>query len=179
MGRERPSYHGAVLGEYLAQMAESATGFLPEDCCATCAFRRGCMTNQMASTGLVAFKCAMGVDPDAFACHHGMKDGEPTKICAGWLAAQAAEWDDIKNFSEQLTASLGAIPNPDPIRTAFDAWIERVDPAGTLNDYQRGRLYLRHYGTSAYPGDGEGQGTERPQVEGDRSRNAAPSEGEG
>jgi hypothetical protein len=155
MARERPSTHGAIVGEALAQIAESVTGALPKDCCATCAFRRGCMTNQMASTGLVAWKCAIGADPDPFACHHGMVDGEPTKVCAGWLAAKVADFEDVKRISAEMLAKVNALPDdgldPDPVREAFDAWIERVDPDHSMDDYRRGRLYLRHYGTDTYP----------------------------
>lgn len=142
--RERPSTHGAIVGEALAKIAESVTGELPRDCCATCAFRRGCMTNQMASTVLDAFKCATGVDPSGFACHHGMKDGEATKICAGWLAAQLAEFETVKAICGDMVEALQARSEDDhdPIREAFDAWIAEVDPEGRLNDYQRGRLYL-------------------------------------
>lgn len=142
--RERPSRHGAILGEALARIAESVPGAM-DGCCATCAFRRGCMTNQMASTGLVAFKCATGADPAGFACHHGMKDGEPTKICAGWLACRLAEFETVKEVSAWLTDQLAALHegDHDPIREAFDAWIAEVDPDGRLNDYERGRMYLR------------------------------------
>lgn len=145
MSRERPSTHGAILGEALARIAESVTGELPQECCATCAFRRGCMTNLMASTGLVAFACAVGADPDPFACHHGMKDGEPTKICAGWLACQLADFDTVKAVGAWLTGQLARLGDgqPDPIREAVDAWLARVDPADRLDDYQRGRLYLK------------------------------------
>ena len=31
----------------------------------------------------------------------------------------------------------------DAIRERFDAWIARIDPNGELDDYQRGRLWLR------------------------------------
>lgn len=147
MARERPSTHGAIVGEALTAIATSITGKLPEDCCATCAFRPGCMTNQMASTALVAFKCAVGADSSAFACHHGMKDGEPTKVCAGWLASQLVDFDVVKEITGRMAQALSARRegDPDPIREAFDAWIEQVDPTGTLNDYQRGRLYLKSF----------------------------------
>lgn len=32
---------------------------------------------------------------------------------------------------------------PDTVRAAYDAWISRIDPLGTMDDYQRGRLWLR------------------------------------
>lgn len=146
MARERPSHHGLVVGEALTAIASSVSGSLPEACCATCAFRPGTMTNQMASTVLVAFKCAIGTDPSPFGCHHGMVDGEPQKACAGWVASQLADFDVVKAITEQMKARLDALPkDADPIRDAFDAWIAEVDPTGALNDYQRGRLYLKHF----------------------------------
>lgn len=145
MERERPSTHGAIVGAALTRIAESVTGSLPEDCCATCAFRPETMTNQMASTVLTAFKCVVGTDPSVFACHHGMTDGEPSKVCAGWLACEAAEFETVKAVVGDMVDALAKISegDPDPIREAFDRWIAAVDPDGSLNDYQRGRLYLK------------------------------------
>lgn len=147
MARDRPSTHGAIVGEALTKIVESVSGSLPASCCSTCAFRPETMTNQMAATVLVAFKCAVGTDPDPFACHHGMKDGEPTKVCAGWLASQLADFDAVKRISGEMVEKLAAISDTetDPVRDRFDAWIAEVDPEGRLNDYQRGRLYLRAF----------------------------------
>lgn len=150
--RERPSSYGARVGAAIAEIASSVTGTLPSGCCATCAFRPGCMTNQMAATTLIAFKCAVGADPSPFGCHHGMKDGEPQKPCAGWLASQVADFDTVKEIAGRLAEDLKAIPTgPDVVREKFDAWIAKVDPAGAMNDYERGRLYLKAFPVATTP----------------------------
>jgi hypothetical protein len=153
-GRDKPSYHGLVLGKALAALAEAGRAQLPElpDMCATCAFRPDCMTSQMAATGLTAFNCAVGVDDSPFGCHHGMKDGEPTKRCVGHLAARAAPFERLKAILAQLGEDLGSIPDPDPVRAEFDAWIARVDPDDRMDDYQRGRMWLRARLTPSIPG---------------------------
>lgn len=143
--RERPSTHGQIVGQALTAIVTSVFGELPKDCCATCAFRPETMTNQMAATTLTAYKCAIGADPNPFGCHHGMKDGEPVKACAGWLVSQLADFDKVREIAEQVAKQLDAraLDAPDPIREAFDAWIAEVDPDGTMDDYQRGRAYLK------------------------------------
>lgn len=101
------------------------------------------MTNQMAGTGLEALKCATGADPAPFGCHHGMKDGQPNKVCAGWLAALVAPPEVVAAVGDRLLAAINSLEGPDEVREAFDAWIAKVDPDNRLDDYQRGRLYLR------------------------------------
>ena len=144
--RERPSRHGALLGEVLAALADEGRRHAPElpEMCATCAFRSGCMTNQMASTGIVALNCILGIDTDRFACHHGMRDGDPQKLCAGYIAALLAPWDFTVQAMELLTEQLAvARDKPDTIRAEFDAWIAEVDPHNRMDDYQRGRAFFR------------------------------------
>lgn len=149
--RARPSSYGAALGKHLAGIAQA--GYAMRDdlppMCSTCAFREGCMTNQMGETALVAFKCAIGADPDRFACHHGMKDGQPVRLCAGYLAAKCAPWDAVKAASHAMT--LIDVNAPDTVRQAFDAWAAMVDPENRLDDYQRGRLYLKAVADEARP----------------------------
>lgn len=144
-GRDRPSRHGAFLGRALAKLAEAGRAIEPTlpDMCATCAFREGCMTNQMAATGLQALNCSIGVDPALFCCHHGLKDGEPTRVCAGYAAARLAPFETVKAVTAELVQNLDGASGPDEIRADFDAWIAEADPDGRLNDYERGRLYLR------------------------------------
>lgn len=150
MSREHPSRHGAIVGHALAQLEQAgraaADAELPP-MCATCAFRPGCMTNLMAATVLEAFKCAVGADDSLFVCHHGMTDGEPSRVCAGWVAAQLAEFETVKAICGQVAGGLANLheDGPDPIREAFDLWISTVDPDGKLDDYQRGRLFLRAF----------------------------------
>lgn len=142
--RDRPSRHGALLGEALALLAErgrlEAPPELPEPCL-TCAFRQGCMTNQMASTGLVALNCTLGIDPDNFACHHGLKDGEPTRLCAGFIAAKLAPFSFAQDVLVDLNRRLNAQEGPDQVRAAFDAWLAEVDPERKMNDYQLARVH--------------------------------------
>jgi hypothetical protein len=143
--RDRPSRHGAILGAALARIEAEGRRFGPDlpDCCATCAFRPGCMTNMMAATGLTALNVLLGIDGEAFACHHGMKDGQPTKLCAGYAAAKLAPFEFVMAEIAAMHDELGAPPSHDAIRAEFDAWIARVDPDGMLDDYARGRLFLR------------------------------------
>lgn len=143
--RDRPRGDGVILGRAIAELAEAGRRNQPDlpDPCATCAFRVGCMTNTMPATVLDAFRCATGADPAVFGCHHGMAAGQPTRKCAGWLAAQAADWPDVDRVMSDLAAKLDALPDRDLVRDRYDAWIARIDPHGDLDDYQRGRLWLR------------------------------------
>lgn len=143
--RDRPSRHGVLLGKALAFMAEIGRKRAPDlpETCATCAFRDGSMPNQMASTGLLALNCVLNVDPDDFACHHGMKDGEPTKLCAGYLASRVAPFRAVKGAIEALNNALAAQSGPDDVRAEFDAWWDEIDPQRTMDAYQLGRAWLR------------------------------------
>lgn len=145
--RDRPSRLGAILGEALADIAKAGRSGIPDfpEMCATCAFRPGCMTNQMGGTQKAALDVLMGIDGDAFACHHGMKEGEPTKICAGYLAAMNAPRSVAQSAIETAKARMDAATGPDEIRAAFDEWIAKVDPNNQMDDYQRGRLWLRDF----------------------------------
>lgn len=142
--RERPSRHGALLGEALAAMAEAGrvASTVPIGApCLTCAFRPGCMTNQMAATGVVALNCTIGIDPDEFACHHGMQDGQPIRLCNGYLAAKLAPFDFMKSTLREMYERLSVQIGPDEIRAAFDAWRQAADPDGKMDDYQLARAY--------------------------------------
>jgi hypothetical protein len=143
--RDRPRGDGAVIGKALSALADAGRLVQPDlpDPCATCAFRLGCMTNTLPATVLIAFQCATGVDDAPFGCHHGMVEGQPAKKCAGWMAAQAADWPEVQEISARMMAELDALPEQDTIRSATDEWLARVDPEGRLDDYQRGRLWLR------------------------------------
>lgn len=142
--RERPSAHGAILGEALSALAQAgAVGTdLLSGMCATCAFRDGCMTNQMAATGQIALNCALGIDQDDFGCHHGLRSGEPTKLCAGWAAARRTPFKVVKATLATVKTRLDAL-GPDQIRAEFDAWAAEVDPQSQMDDYHRARLYAR------------------------------------
>lgn len=144
----RPSRHGMLLGMTLAKLAEAGRRGFPgklDDCCLTCAFRPGTLPNQSAGTGKAAFDCVIGLDKDRFACHHGMKDGEPSKICAGYVAARLAPWSLTKEIVTALHAALEEIDDtPDNIRAEFDAWLERSgsDPSDI---YALARAYAKDH----------------------------------
>lgn len=110
--------------------------------CATCAFREGSMPNQMAATGLTAMHCALGTDPDPFGCHHGMKAGEPSKLCVGYLAAQRAPFEAWKQGMSDMLATMPSDEN-DAIRADFDRWRAAIDPDRKLDVYQLGRAFAR------------------------------------
>lgn len=122
------------------------------------------MTNQMAATGLQALNCVLGIDTDRFACHHGMIDGEPTKLCAGYVAALLAPFEATQVALEWLREALGSTSGPDEVRAEFDAWITQVDPQHLMDDYQRGRAFLRArpLGTPTPSSDGEGEAKAKP-----------------
>lgn len=151
---QKPSDHGAALGAVVSKLADAGYALRPDlpERCATCAFKPGVMPNQMASTLLDAYRCVLGIDTDAFACHHGMTEGQPTKLCGGYLAALAAPWTVVKAATEELKIKLDDISaNPgrrDEVREAYDAWVAVADPEGRLNAYQLAREHLKTLKTS-------------------------------
>src|SRR5262249_37877034 len=124
---------------------ELAATDIPE-MCLTCAFREGCMTNKMAATGIVALNCVLGVDKDAFACHHGMRDGQPSRLCAGYLAAKHVPSSAAKELLSDIYQTLVTQGGPDTEREAFNAWLDEVDPHRVMDDYQLARLYAHERG---------------------------------
>jgi hypothetical protein len=145
---DRPTRHGKILGNFLRLMAETGRTLpggneIPESCL-TCAFSPGTMPNISAGTGMVAFNCVVGINEDDFACHHGMKEGEPTKLCAGYLAALLVPFDLMKQAMFNLNEELNAMDtSPDELRIAFDAWRATIDPEMKLDVYQLGREYAK------------------------------------
>lgn len=145
--QDRPSQHGALLGQALSLLAlagrKDFPGDLPE-ACLTCAFREGTQPNQSAGTGMLALNCVLGIDKDRFACHHGMKNGHPSKICIGYIAARLAPWSFTKDVLASVLRDLAEIEGgPDEVRAAFDAWLAGADPAGKLDVYQQARAFER------------------------------------
>ncbi len=162
--RERPSNHGKILGHALALIAMAGRRDAPfelPDMCATCAFREGCMTNQMAATGKVALDCVLGIDKDLFACHHGMKDGSPSKICVGYVAARLAPWSIMVEILNTLKADLDERPDTDEVRAAFDAWLDEVDPQRKMNDYELARAYTKRSPSPGFRDAGGGRWRDR------------------
>lgn len=156
---DRPSIHGKMLGKALALFAEigrrAAPMPIPEPCL-TCAFREGTMPNQTAGTGKVALDCVLRIDTDRFACHHGMKDGDPQKLCAGWIAAMLAPFSEVKEILAAFQDELAEIEDqPDEVRAAFDAWLNRADPERRLDVYQAAREYAKSQTSAFAPADGK------------------------
>lgn len=140
----RPSKHGAILGDALALLAMAGRKDAPmeiPECCLTCAFRPGTLPNATAETGKMALDCVLGIDKDRFACHHGMKEGAPRKLCAGYVAAVLAPWSFTKEVIAAVHADMGKIAEPDEVRAAFDVWLAETDPQGAMDVYQLARAY--------------------------------------
>lgn len=92
----RPSEEGRALGKEMARLTDLAEA---EDLkrfpkqrwrCGTCAFRLGTIPNGCTATMMDAVKCMVEGLP--FMCHESPKgrSGEPTQVCAGWMAGQGA-----------------------------------------------------------------------------------------
>jgi hypothetical protein len=111
---DRPSAHGAILGD--------------------------------------ALNIVLGIDDAEFGCHHGLKDGKPTRLCAGALAAKQAPFPVLKSIVSTLKQRLTALDGPDHVRAEFDEWVKRHDPEGRLDVYQQARLFARQQ--SADPAQG-------------------------
>lgn len=137
-----------MLGEVLALLADIGRRDAPfpiPEACLTCAFRRGTSPNQSAGTGKMALDCVLGIDRDRFACHHGMKEGEPSKLCVGYVAARLAPFSQVKEILAAFYDELVEIGDgPDEVRAAFDAWIDRADPERKMDVYEAARAYARH-----------------------------------
>lgn len=84
-----PTPEGAELGRHLARFAdqEEAKFADPPKRCHDCAFRAGTIPNGCEQTLMDAVKCTFEGEP--FYCHNGMRDGEPTRLCAGYLLLRA------------------------------------------------------------------------------------------
>jgi hypothetical protein len=143
--REKPSRHGKMLGDALALLAAAGRKDAPmpiPECCLTCAFRPGAMPNEMAGTEKSALDCTLGIDRDRFACHHGMKAGQPSRLCFGYVAAILAPWSFTKEVMNALKDDLDSMGDgPDEVRAAFDVWLAKTDPQGTMDQYQLARAY--------------------------------------
>lgn len=155
---DRPSRHGKMLGEALALLADLGRHEAPmpiPDSCLTCAFRRGSMPNQTAGTGKMALDCVLGIDRDRFACHHGMKDGEPSKLCVGAIAARCAPFSKVKEILAAFRDELDALSDDDTdgVRQTFDAWLDAADPDRMMDVYQAARVYAKHIAESGTPGE--------------------------
>jgi hypothetical protein len=145
--KDKPSLHGKMLGEALAAMADLGRRDAPmviPPCCGTCAFRRGAMPNLMAGTGKLALDCVLGIDRDRFACHHDMKNGEPKRICFGYVAALLAPYSEVREIITALYEQLRGVDNTaDQVSAAFDTWLEGAAPERRMDVYELARQYAK------------------------------------
>ena len=144
---DRLSLHGQMMGKAFLLIEaigrRDAPMPIPETCL-TCAFREGSMPNMTAGTGIVALNCVLRIDTDRFACHHGMKDGEPRRLCAGYIAAMLAPYSQVKEILAAFHKELADIEKqPDHVRAAFDKWLSLADPDRNLDVYQAAREYAK------------------------------------
>lgn len=144
-GPDRPSRHGAILGEALSKVAKAGDDGIMELACSTCAFKEGTVPNQTAGTGSLALNCVLGIDDAGFACHHGMKEDWPTKLCAGYVAAQNASWEVTKALIADVAPRLAAMEGPDQVRADYDAWLVLHDPDEKMDVYEIARLYAKTF----------------------------------
>lgn len=146
---DRPSRHGKLLGAALSTISAIGRRDAPmpiPDCCLTCAFREGTLPNETAGTGKIALDIVLGIDRDRFACHHDMKDGQPKKICVGYIAALLAPFSEVRAILEAFYDELKQIDDttPDDVRLAFDAWLHIADPDQRMDVYEAARAYAKH-----------------------------------
>lgn len=88
----------------------------------------------------MALDCVLRIDRDRFACHHGMKEGEPKKLCAGYVAALLAPFSEVKEILAAFRDELAGIDDGnDEVRAAFDKWIDRSDPEHKMDVYEAAR----------------------------------------
>lgn len=145
---DKPSSYGAILGDALALIAAAGRRDLPPgttigDACLTCAFREGALPNRMGGTTKMALDCVLGLDRDRFACHHGMKGGEPKRLCAGYVAAMMAPFSFVKEVIASAHKDVAAFEDgaPDPVRDDYVRWLSALDPDGKMDVYQIARAY--------------------------------------
>jgi len=86
-----PTDEGRALGAEIARLVDNdearvrAAGLPVPPRCGDCATRLGTPPNGCAPTLMDFVKCAAEGEP--FMCHVGAVDGEPARICGGWLLA--------------------------------------------------------------------------------------------
>lgn len=145
--RGGPSAHGAALGAALSRIEQAgravaeANGIAIPPKCRSCAFRLGSLPNQCAETTVEAMWAACGTQ--GFACHHGLDaDGQPTLDCAGLAAVEHAPFNALKYELCNVNVPEYA-EGADPVRQAYEAWLQTADPDNRLDDIQRAALYAR------------------------------------
>ena len=103
-----PTPEGREAGAHLARLSDATEaeliaffGGLPPVCvrCADCACRLGTNPNGSPQTIVDFVQCLQDKEP--FYCHLGIaEDGEPKRVCGGWLSAMVDLSDPAPTESE-------------------------------------------------------------------------------
>lgn len=128
----------AKLGAAMADLAEKYRRPDDPDPCLTCGLRKGTLANMNNRTMLDAMNVLLGLDGDCFGCHHGMDGDGPTRLCAQYVAARRASFDDLK---AAFTGLLDGNPEADQVAAYVTAWADQHDPDRKMDNYQLGRLW--------------------------------------
>lgn len=112
MAPQKTSQHGRILGSAFADIADKLAPLHPEvpDRCKTCAYRHGTIPNAMAGTLVEALNCTLGIDPNPFGCHHTLKDGKPTELCAGYFLLSVFGVEEVKAVLPSVVEQLDSLP---------------------------------------------------------------------
>jgi hypothetical protein len=92
-------------------------------------------------TMIDAMNVVAGIDGDAFGCHHGMDDGQPTRPCINWLIATRASRNEVLAAIQSVVIPPNDDPENDPVGVYVTAWAQQHDPDRKLDSYQLARLW--------------------------------------
>lgn len=139
--RRGTSTGAARLGAALADLVDKHR--LPGDLdpCSTCGLKKGTLPNIAGQTMIDAMNVLAGTDGDAFGCHHGMDDGQPTRACVNWLIATRASRGEVLAAIQSVVIPPNDDPENDPVGTYVTKWAAEHDPERKLDSYQLARLW--------------------------------------
>lgn len=152
--RRGTSTGAARLGAALAQLA--AKHVQPGDPypCGSCGLKEGTLPNMAGQTMIDAMRVLARIEGDAFGCHHGLHNGEPTRACARYVAALRAPFAELQAAIASVVVPPDDRPANDPVGVYVTAWAAQVDPDTAMDSYQLARAWERT-GPHSIPGYGE------------------------
>lgn len=149
--RRGTSTGAARLGAAMARLAAKHVQPGDPDPCATCGLKEGTLPNMAGQTMIDAMRVLARIEGDSFGCHHGLNNGEPTRICARYLAAARGPRSELLEAIASVAVPPDDRPANDPVGVYVTAWAERIDPDRELNAYQLARAWERT-GPHSIPG---------------------------